>query len=147
MFTWDVGFIVLLSIGLLLSLAALVLGILLYTASPNQWGERDGRMPGAVIALFGLIFLLFTAGASFPWERQYHGWTTVKGTVQQVDKRMLSQTEKYVVVIDGQPYGCLDTRCSLIRVGDLVELGCKLHWEYAGTDGWDCKFRRNDGPA
>ena len=88
--------------------------------------------------------LVITAWGYFPYKMEYHHWTTVQGTVTQVGNRILGSSsslqQKYVVVVNGQEYGCEDTRCALIKKGDTIELSCKRVWQYAGVDGYDCSF-------
>lgn len=41
---------------------------------------------------------------------------------------------------DDQQYGCIDTRCAGIEVGDDLSLSCIRKWEWAATGGYDCRF-------
>lgn len=106
------------------------------------------------IAVMGWIVFVTVLGIAlwqfFPYTPDYHRYKPVSGTVAEISSRILgngdSVDQKFVVVFQGNPqeYGCLDTRCALVKIGDRLSLKCLKKWEYAGTPGYDCNFVRND---
>lgn len=87
-----------------------------------------------------------TAGLMYPWQGEYHHWREVNGSVASISKRLVSSgessmQERFVLhLADGRVRSCDDSRCSGLKVGDPVTLKCKKHWQFAGTDGWDCNW-------
>ena len=58
--------------------------------------------------------------------------------------------EKFVVRYEdggGQQFGCTDTRCASVKPGDTLTLACKRAWEWAATDGYDCRFRATEAAS
>lgn len=120
----------------------------------DDWRAIKSEYPGEVrCGSVGLLVLwiAFWAFAFFPYEKAYHAYIETAGTVETIDSRLLpsgdGMEEKFVVRFEGsqQEYGCLDTRCALVEPGDYLVLACIKDWDYNATDGYDCKFRRNDG--
>lgn len=120
---------------------------------PKGWldsGAGLGIGGGAAILA---VTLIITGLAMWPWTAEYHQWRPVSGTVTAVDSRLLSAgdrggtDQKFAVRLAGstQEYGCADTRCSLVKPGQHLELECKRVWQYAGTPGYDCAYVRSDG--
>lgn len=111
--------------------------------NPSDRADRPWWLAGGVVAL--LIALAVPAGFFYPWSAEYHQWVPKHGTVAEIGSRFVgadkSTTQRFVVRLDdGGQYACDDTRCSLVKVGDLLSLSCKRHWQFAGTDGWDCNY-------
>lgn len=138
---WSIGTLVGLPIAAIIVIALLVLaGVALY--------GREKGIGGKFLAL-ALGIALFTGWAMYPWQARYHRWEPKTGTVESVNKRLISDgdksmSERFVVRwrgADGE-YGCDDTRCALVRPGDRLTLLCKREWQYAGVDGWACNFGR-----
>lgn len=99
----------------------------------------------------GVLCVLVTAGLTawgmFPYDMQYHRYKHVAGTVDNVQTRLLADgdsgtTQNFAVRLReaGDIYRCDDTRCSLLKPGDHLELWCIREWQYAATSGWVCKF-------
>lgn len=136
--TWDIGFIVGLSLFTLLAVLAAVIAVWAFA-------EREFLM-GSLFGCGSLVLVLIALLIAFPFEKHYHAWVPVSGTVQQVDKRLLpdgdGMQEKIVVVYEGSSlqFGCEDTRCASVRPGDQLSMKCKTQWDYQGADGRDCKF-------
>jgi len=112
----------------------------------NKYGWTAQRM-AATWSTVALAFLLPLALlAYYPYKAEYHQWRTVDGTVSEVGNRLLGtgsgMEQRYVLVIDGQPYGVDDTRASLVKVGDEVHLRCIRDWQYASTPGWVCRWNQ-----
>ena len=134
---WDFGFTVGLWIAVIVamvSIAAIVVDI--------KW-DFDGA--GIVGGSLGLLITLVVVGIStWPWEAQYHQWRPVSGQVEEISSRMIADgkamSQRFVVVIDGQPYGIDDTRASLLKVGDEVSLMCIREWQWASTPGDACRW-------
>lgn len=136
--TWDLGFLMALACFGFLAFAALA-GVLIGLVT------REGELAvwsGVIL----IIVVLVLVGISFPFEKKYHAWMPVDGTVLQVDKRLLSDgegmSEKIVVIYEGSTlqYGCEDTRCASVRPGDYLALKCITDWDFQGADGRDCRF-------
>lgn len=113
---------------------------------PSNIPESD---IGLVRAIAAVILIVFWIGGTIlayaPFDKDYYGWHRIEGSVAVVNSRILYQTEKFVVTIDGTQYGCNDTRCANIQVGDYVVLNCTVDWDWNGTDGWDCKYIEDRG--
>jgi len=116
------------------------------------WRHRDynyndsifGVWIGAVIVVGTIVI---TAASFWPYQKEYHYWTPVEGTVQDVSSRILPSGEaaeqKFVVRLADNPtlYGIQDTRAALLKRGDHVSLSCKRVWEFgSGEHGWDCRW-------
>ena len=134
---WDWGF----TVGLWVAGIFVVLCIAAIIAD-LAW-DFDGA--GVVVGAIGLVLTLAITGfATWPWEAQYHQWRPVSGVVQQVSSRMIADgkamSQRFVLVIDGQPYGVDDTRASLVKVGDTVSLMCTKEWVWASTPGDACRW-------
>lgn len=123
----------------------LLVGIALYLwRRPKYDPYNDDRLGATFLGAFGGLALLILALMWFPYDMDYLAWQEVSGEVERIDSRLVpagdGMQEKYVVEIDGQPYGCLDTRCAAVEPGDVLTLNCHKVWEWASTHGWDCRF-------
>lgn len=145
-FQWTTGTLagfVATGVVALLVLAALILAV-------SALVQREGLLA----AIFGggaLLLVVGVAWAWFPYDKRYHALETVHGTVSEVASRQIAKDEgfeqKFVVrfLESPQEYGCEDTRCALVKPGDQVTLKCQLKWDRTGTDGFDCKWGKNEG--
>ena len=94
----------------------------------------------------GVVVLVGTAVAMFPYKYEYHSYRPVSGTVEQVNNRFLpsgdSVEQKFVVKLAGdpQPYGVQDTRAALLKPGDRVSLKCLKKWQWSARAGYDCRW-------
>lgn len=102
---------------------------------------------GGVIAF--LIGIPIAALGFYPFNMAYHSYRPVSGVVEKIDSRFIStgskSTEtKFVVKFagDSQLYGCTDTRCANTKPGERLSLACIRVWQYAGVDGYDCKYNQ-----
>lgn len=132
-----------------IAMAVITFGCLIVAAA--AFTERDNGGWGAVAG--SLVVLLISWGvwlwAMWPLAYDYHHWVQVDGKVDRISKRLVSDgdkgmQERYVLVVDGVPRGVDDTRASLVRVGDRVQLACKREYEYGlprGAHGWGCRWR------
>ena len=97
-----------------------------------------------VAAIIAAATLGFAAWGFFPYNPEYHRYIPVTGTVQDVSNRIIgdgsSIEQKFVVLINGQEYGCTDTRCALIKKGDTIEMNCLAVWVFQGQKAYDCNF-------
>lgn len=138
------------SLGFVIGL--IVFGIWsLFTLIATMYGFASGEVGigwgGLGLFLLGLVF---GAIGFWPYDMRYHRYEHVSGTIEAIEKRILpsgagdSIEEKYAVKFKGQDtlYGCLDTRCSVKKVGDQLDLNCIRVWEWASNHGYDCKFLR-----
>ena len=109
--------------------------------------DRAGAIVGGVIVL--VISTIIYVVAMYPFSYDYHHWVRVDGQVGKIGKRFISNgdngmSQRYVVSINGQPYGIDDTRASLLRTGDTVHLACKKDFEWGvprEANGWACRWR------
>lgn len=140
------------SLGVLIGLPALTIGLLVLACILVKLIRSD--QDDAVIVGFLLVGVLVGAGILYwPWKVEYHHWQHVAGQVKQVQSRFLSKdhgTEQRFVVVftDNRIRSCDDTRCSLLKPHDHLDLSCKRKWQWTGTPGWDCNYVRSseDGP-
>lgn len=148
--SWSLGVLFGLPVLILLTAATVALGGWLYskyndekTYDPGIF--RAGAIGSWALALILVIGILF---GYYPYKAEYHQWREVSGTVHKVNKRILSDgsgnmQQKYVVQYEespGRAFGCEDTRCALVDVGDTLTMKCKRVWQYSGSDGWDCNY-------
>ena len=120
----------------------------------GAWRERRAHgdpvdcLVAAAIALGVAVIAGALAAAPgtgfYPYDSEYHQWREVAGVVEQVDSRQIADgkgmSERYVLVIDGQPFGVDDTRAATVRKGNEVKLSCKREWQYASESGWGCRW-------
>ncbi len=123
----------------------------------NRWRKREesglyderpfaGRFVfwGGILA--ATVIVAISAASLYPYDMEYHRYKHVTGTVDRVEARMLADGEatsqQYAVRYQGtgEVYRCDDSRCSLLRQGDQLELWCIREWQYASTSGWVCRF-------
>jgi hypothetical protein len=144
--TWSLGVKLGLPVIALVIIGLIIASAWLYRKS-EQLDDFDGPMVkwlarGSWAA--AILVLIFALGSYYPYKAEYHKWVPKSGTVTNVDRRIIggeSINEKIVVTYeDGQQYGCNDTRCASVRVGDSLTLTCQRTWQYAGIDGYDCNF-------
>lgn len=119
------------------------------------WSYRDGYERSS--ALFGTAacvlsipvwLVLWWWGMAFTTSGDYHAWNTKQGKVEQIGKRLISSgdngmSERYVLTLDGVPYGVDDTRASIAKVGNVVTLRCKKDYQWAvprESHGWVCRW-------
>jgi len=115
--------------------------------------EYDGAIPfwGGVIAAVATIVV--TIFAFWPFKHDYHYWVPKEGRVEKISNRFIKDgdsgvSQRFVVVLNGKPYGIDDTRASLLKVGDQVRLRCKKEHQFMqpyDADGWACRW--GTGPS
>lgn len=145
--SWSLGVL----IGLPLA-CLIVLGLLLAFVV-MLWGrldieEEEYHFEYSMGALISGVALLTTLGITlsglYPYREDFHRYYKVSGNVEQVAHRQISDgntmSERYVLVIGGEPYGVDDTRASLVHEGDHVTLMCKKEWVYNSESGWACNW-------
>jgi hypothetical protein len=143
-----IGFIAL-GICLLLCLGGLGIGVLnLSDGRGYGWGWIAGSIVSAIVVLVAWWW-----GMAFTLSGDYHAWNVKEGTVERVAKRLVSagdkgMAERYVVTINGRPYGIDDTRAALVEPGDKVSLRCKKDYEWGvprEAHGWACRWNKVPG--
>jgi hypothetical protein len=156
--TWSLGVLVGLPLFALL-LIALVIGGILLIRFDRRVGSYDRGIPkalgiGSLITAALVAVTMVTPAGYYPFSAEYHQWREASGTVVKIDKRLISSgkdsmEDKFVVRFegDGQQFGCDDTRCAGVEVGDSLTLSCKRAWQYTGTDGYDCRFVSTEAAA
>lgn len=154
--TWSLSFLFGLLAACAMFIAAVVAGVLLLRwARRNAYSFDEGtaRALGWGALGFAVLVVIGTAVSTFPWEREYHRFEPKVGEVQVIDKRLVAQgggmQEKIVVRFADLPgqWGCEDTRCALVKPGDMLALRCIKRWDYSATDGYDCRFVAHEGRA
>jgi hypothetical protein len=133
---------ILLTLGCLFVLTIAIIG-------QRKEGGFGGLIAGTVATL--LVVVGIACFALWPFKHDYHFWVPKGGTVTEVDKRLVpagdsGMEEKFVLTIDGQPYGVTDTRAATVRKGDRVDIACKRAYEWGSTNhGWDCRWNGMEG--
>lgn len=123
----------------------LVLGIVRKIHERQDEIENYNRY-GYMLIIVSLVILAVTWGifsfAWWPFDMDYHKYKPVTGTVQKVDKRLLNQTEVFMITYENnkQKYRCDDTRCVDIKPGDKLTMYCIPEFQVAATDGLACNF-------
>lgn len=140
---WTLGILIAMPLGVMFTLACLVGAYALHRHDRHS-GEYIFLPFGIMLIVAALFCALGTAFGSFPFNSEYHQWRPVSGTVQQVSSRLVGSgktvNQRFVVLINGQPFGVDDTRASLLKPGDHVDLVCKKEWQYAAKSGWGCNW-------
>lgn len=159
--SWSLGTL----IGLpMLTLVALIAVVGIYFGA-RHWrkaaGEKgyvqddyrfEGRLLVGVFSAFLICSVIATAWGFYPYKAEYHQWRTVSGEVTDVNSRIISTgkssvNQRFVVELDGKAFGCDDTRCASVKVGDVLTLSCKREWQYTGVDGYGCNFISNEATS
>lgn len=148
---WSLGTLIGLPVSILLVVATLGIAVALI-----GWGyDFDLRVMGAFVLILGIAGAAMIASpwGMYPYKGEYHQWREVSGTVDQIDKRLISSggkmEDKFVIRFEGSDlqFGCDDTRCAQVKPDDDLTLSCKRAWQYTGTDGYDCRFTSTTRPA
>jgi hypothetical protein len=106
------------------------------------WGVLATIVCTALIAGITLFF------AWFPFGYDYNHYVPKSGTVTAVASRILSDgnggiSQREVVYINGQPYGCDDSRCAPpgMHKGVKVTLMCEKEFQFnAPSQGFACNW-------
>jgi len=119
------------------------------------WTNRDDTYEAGMyrVGLAGSLLLvpvwlvLWWWSMAFTTSGDYHAWNTKQGTVEQIGKRLIAtdsgMSERYVLTLDGTPYGVDDTRASIVAKGDMVQLRCKKDYQWGvprESHGWACRY-------
>lgn len=147
---WSTGVLIWGPIAVVLTIGLIVGGMWLLRWSDRIQSPVDAsaiRWCGRGVLILVPVFILANGCGFWPYQAEYHKWEVKSGVVEKIDKRLVSSgdsgmEEKLVVRFagDSQQYGCLDTRCASVSEGDELALLCKRAWEWAATDGYDCKW-------
>jgi hypothetical protein len=144
---WTLGTLIWPPVCAAIVTALVVASAALWRHAPHvKWkdDETPVRVASITCAVVALLFAAGTAFGMYPYNSEYHQWRTVHGRVQKVSSRLIggdgSVSQRFVVQIDGQPFGVDDTRASLLVVGDTVTLKCVREWQYAASSGWGCNW-------
>lgn len=141
----TLGLLIGLPLGIAVAVACVVMAALCFRAYRPGY-DKEPLVGGWILAALAVVALGVTGAALWPWKHDYHYWTEVNGTVEKVSNRLVSGGEgivnqRFVVTINGQPYGVDDTRAALIKPGDRVSLRCKREYVW-GSDshGFACNW-------
>lgn len=145
---WSLGTLVGLPIAILAALALVASGA--WMVKRSRTADHIDALPLKWLAIgcYVAAALIAVATASplgmYPYDSEYHQWRDVTGTVERVESRQIADgegmSERYVFVIDGQPFSVDDTRAAVANKGDTVSLRCKREWQYAAASGWACRW-------
>lgn len=149
---WSLGVLIGTPIAIVLFLA--FSGLAIYTLhlyrgevakrKTQRYATTTWGLPSIVFAVCALITVVIYAASMWPYHSEFHQWRSVTGTVQQISSRMVSSdksmSQRYVVVIDGEPFAVDDTRASLLHKGDKVSLKCKKEYQFQAVSGWACNW-------
>lgn len=138
--------------GTIGGLVLLVIGLALVCFAV-AWALIDAPDGFLFVDLFGcavllvIVFAFWWWGMAFTLSPNYHSWNTKTGVVSQVSSRIVKEdsgaSQRFVVVLNGQPYGIDDTRAALLKVGDRVTLRCKKEFQWGvprDAQGWACNW-------
>jgi hypothetical protein len=127
-------------------------------AAAFAWGLRGtirsyDLVPSRALRCTGAVLVALVCVAAWWWgmaftlSGDYHSWNVKEGTAEKVAKRLIAtdngMSERYVVTMDGQPYGIDDTRATLIEEGDRLSLRCKKDYQWGvprEAHGWACRW-------
>lgn len=143
--TWSLGVLIWLPV-LILCVAALIAGgVLLRRYWLSHPRDPETKWLARFLFASAVLLVIGIAAGYYPWKAEYHQYVTKTGTIETISSRLLGSSDsfqqKFVVrYTDGREFGCEDTRCSLLKPGDALVLACKRTWQYAGVDGYDCKY-------
>lgn len=135
---WTLDYLIGVPLGILILLVGIGLLATLFFSD-----DGSAAFAGFWITLIGVVVLL---ASLFPFSTKYHKWYPVSGSVEKVGHRLISvgdkggMAERYVLTIDGQPFGVDDTRAASVEVGDNVNLNCTLDWQFQAKAGWVCRW-------
>lgn len=143
---WQLSFLIGLPIGLSFTIAGLCVALWCF----RKWQKGAGYFnpDWGFFSICGAIVTLLAGGLTalslVPYDAEYWQWRPVDGVVQSVDSRLLKDgegmSERYVLTINGTPYGVDDTRAATVAAGDKVRLMCTKEWQWAADDGYACRW-------
>lgn len=116
-----------------------------FNVNPDRLSTARAVWWGSLATIVATVLLF--VGLMWPLDPTYHRWNAVEGTVQQNERRLMAQTDYFVITFVGnpQPYRCDDSRCALANVGQELRLLCKPEFDYAAVDGWGCRYGQPGG--
>lgn len=156
--TYTLGWLFGLPVGILLTVVGLVLLIWGITRLKNyyrkdhsgySYSHADGSWAMAVGG--GLVFviaLILTLILEWPLNPAYHKWEPTSGKVVSVAYQVQGDSNSvyrdFTLTLEGKQnvYTCGDSRCSIVKAGDHVDLMCVKQNIYASTDTYDCRLVR-----
>lgn len=153
---WSLGSLIAFPIFAFLWLLCVAVFLIAVVVAIRSDKGSDDRGVGITFAFgsafIGTIILAVVASplGMYPYKVEYHKWIPHDGAIGKIAERQVSTGDgmetKYVVQFEGsgQQYGCNDTRCALLEPGDYLALSCKKVWEWAATDGYDCRFVKSE---
>lgn len=114
--------------------------------SDRSWTAGSFAVGSVLVGVIVVAISLFVFWP--PFQTQYYKYVPVSGIVQNTpssrfiasDTQGGGSSQRYLVTINGQQYGCDDTRCSGLAKGQAVTLMCERLWESNGTPGFVCNW-------
>lgn len=150
---WSLGILIGVPI-IALILIGLFCALMWFTYWSIRERDEDCYMMTAVVAVAMVIIVGIAAVAYFPWKKEYHQWQHHGGEIERISSRLNTSgsgdgrvvSQRFVVSFKGDPgqWSCDDTRCSLLSVGDTLDVSCKRHYQWSGTPGYDCNYVRSN---
>jgi len=144
---WSIDFLIALPLMMIIIVVCIGVTIGCFLWMINETYQQGfALVVTSVAALVTLAVILGTLAGFYPYEKEYHAYIQKVGTVKSVSKRIVGGSdgainEKFVVkYTDGRTFGCLDTRCALVKPGNTLVLTCIRKWDYQASDGYDCGF-------
>lgn len=143
------------------NIVAIVLGVIcaLCMIGGVVYAHGDGYTNGG----YGFSFIAFLCGlvvagawlwSTWPLQYEYHHWIDKQVVVTDTSSRLLTDSDgniqqKFVVSDSkGSYYAINDTRGSLVKEDQTVNLRCKRAYDYGvprSSHGWDCKWNGKTG--
>lgn len=140
---WSLGVLIglpILAIFILGGIAILLGGIFSTDYDLKNFGIAGGTVTLVTSIIIGVL-------SYFPFHAEYHKYYTVKGTVASTSTRLLTDSDHNVsqrVVFrfaeSKTLYGCDDTRCTIAKNGDAIQLKCKKDYQWQSVSGWVCRY-------
>lgn len=134
-------------VGLPVTIILLICCLIAYVVFRSSRSSYDKQ--NAWYALLAAAVVLLIAGIAFwPWKHDYHFYVDKQGRVEHIGSRFLTDSDgnrnqRYVLNINGQPYGVDDTRAASVNVGDEVLIRCRKDHQWFNpleSDGYVCRW-------
>ena len=143
---WTLGTLIAFPLGIVVTLALAAITVSIFRALRRDGDTVEKWVISSFSGILTVVVAVMTFGGMYPYDAEYHQWHRVAGTVDRVESRQIAtgdgMSERFVVLIGGQPFGVDDSRATLLEPGDEVALRCKREWEYLADSGWGCRWSR-----
>jgi len=130
-----------------LGVIALAIAIVLLAKARKAYDPENFWLGAGVLGMFAIpaIACPVIGMALVGYSGEYMAYKPVSGTVEQVASRQIADgkamSQRFVFKINGQEYGVDDTRASLVKAGDAVNLNCAREFVWGSTNnGYACNW-------